>query len=132
MKIAAYDDDGIWGVGDNEEQARAEAEGFMRGCFVDDPDEAQAQIDALQIAPISDDLLAKATEVDRGGKITIDQIDFPHHLVDGVLVFDAERDEVIKADGGHDDDDDDDDDDGDDFDGDDEPVDTPPAGEPVA
>lgn len=56
-KIAAYDRDGIWGLGDTEEQARAEAEGSIRDMLPESMHEEE--IGKLQTAPVSEALLAQ-------------------------------------------------------------------------
>jgi hypothetical protein len=96
-KIAAYDDDGIWGVGDTEEQARAEAEGFVRECYTGDKEKGEEACRALKTAPVSDDLLARATA---GGELHINYTDYPFLLNDeGVLVFDEDKAEANDDDG---------------------------------
>lgn len=88
-KIAAYDDTGIWGVGDNEEQAKAEAEGFIKESMPED--EQQAEIDGLKTAPISDDMLALL--VDEDGNPSPCSIDDAPFIVDpdGTLIPDPEN-----------------------------------------
>jgi len=93
-KIACYDDDGIWGVGDIEEQARAEAEGFVRGCYPDDEEAANKAVADLKVAQISDDLINRAAgeEGTLSGRVTINYTDIPFKLdEDGVLVFDQDK-----------------------------------------
>lgn len=88
-KIAAYDDEGIWGVGDTEEQARAEAEGFIKDNV---PAESQqAEIDKLTFAPISDDLIALLVD-DEGNASPTSKDDAPFVLdPDGTLIPDPEN-----------------------------------------
>jgi hypothetical protein len=92
-KVAAYDDDGIWGMGDTEEQAKAKAESTIR----DDYEEADKLVAGLKIARIDQEFLAHITGAgkDEGPPYVCE-------LVDGVL--------VAKADGDGEEDDDDDDD----------------------
>ncbi len=78
-KIAAYDADGIWGVGDTEDQARAEADGFIRGLFDDPNDEvAESTIRALRCSPISDEMVGEMHLYGAGFEFFA--------LVDGMLV----------------------------------------------
>ena len=96
MKIAAYDDDGIWGIGDNEEQAKAEAERTIR----DDYEEADELIAGVKIAPISDEFLAYIIGAgkDEGSPYVCE-------LVDGVLIAKADGDEEEEEEDDGDDDD---------------------------
>lgn len=59
LKIAAYDQDGILGIGDNADQALAEAEGFLRD-HADNPDEC---LEKVKTAPVSDALLDEILRV---------------------------------------------------------------------
>lgn len=78
-KIAAYDADGIYGVGDTEEQARAEAAGYLREMFADPNDEAaERTIAGLRCAPIDAELLAEVHRCGSGYEVFA--------LADGVLV----------------------------------------------
>ena len=95
--IAAYDDDGIWGIGDTEEQAKAKAETTIR----DDYEEADELVAGLKIAPVNEEFL---THIRGDGKD--EGPPYVCELVDGVL--------VAKADGDEEEDDDDDDNDDDD------------------
>lgn len=91
VKIAAYDDDAIWGLGDNEDaaeaeaQARSEAEGFMRDSLPEDA--IEEAVAGLKTAPVADDLfdLTKAAE---GG----DDDPPAFKLDDGTLVIDEDID----------------------------------------
>jgi len=79
LKIAAYDADGIWGVGDNADQALAEAAGEIRDHFAD-PDDAAAErtIAGLKTAPVDDVLVADLHLYGAGFEYFA--------IVDGVLV----------------------------------------------
>ena len=105
-KIAAYDDDGIWGVGNTQEQAKAEAEGFLRDSFEEDEGEDGylAAIAALKFAPIADEFLAMITGYNVIG-IWASTEDFPYKLADGVLEFDADADIAADNDDGGDEED---------------------------
>jgi len=59
LKIAAYDKDGILGIGDTPEQALAEAEGFL----TDHADNPHTAISELKTAPVSDALLDEILRV---------------------------------------------------------------------
>ena len=91
-KIAAYDDDGIWGIGDTEEQAKAKAESTIRDGY----QEADELVAALKIAPINAEFLSHIT-----GHGKDEGLPYVCELVDGVL--------VAKADGDEEEDEDDDD-----------------------
>jgi hypothetical protein len=66
-KIAAYDADGIWGAGDNEDQARAEAAGYLHDLFEDPLDDVvERTVAGLRFAPISDELLEEVHAAGRG------------------------------------------------------------------
>jgi len=70
MKFAAYTEETIWAVEDSEAAARAEGEATMRETA------ASADVAALKVAPIDDDLveaLAKAEAAD--GEVLFDLID---------------------------------------------------------
>lgn len=101
MRLAAYDNEGIWGVGDTIEQARAEAEGFIIECFPDDPDGAKAAIEELKEAPISEDLLRRIitfNEADGPSKLFCNYTDLPYTIAaTGELVFDGDRAEADAA-----------------------------------
>ena len=96
-RIAAYGDDGIWGIGDTEEQAKAKAEATIR----DDYQEADELVAGLKIAPVNEEFL---THIRGDGKD--EGPPYVCELVDGVLVAKA------AGDGEEDDDDDNDDDNG--------------------
>jgi hypothetical protein len=93
--IAAYDDDGIWGIGPTREQAEAEAVGFLNTARIDNLDAAIAN---LKFAPISDDFLDDATGGDDTGEVTIARVDHPFKLDDeGVIVSDPDWDPAEQA-----------------------------------
>jgi hypothetical protein len=104
MKIAAYDEDGIWGVGDTAEKAIEEATGTLIDM------DAADDIPNLKTAPISDELLEKISNAD-DPKMAAPIAEFPFILnADGVLV----EDEPEEAEGEEEEDDDDDGEDDDD------------------
>jgi hypothetical protein len=74
-KYAIYDDDGIWGVGNTEEQARAEAKGF----FADGSSEEDARVlvQVMKCAPMSEEL---ASEISMDNMMDIEFVE-----IDGVL-----------------------------------------------
>jgi hypothetical protein len=113
MKIAAYDDDGIWGVGDTQEQADAEADGFLREAashtindvLTLDEEAYKSMKEEIKFAPVSDDYLERALADDPdtaegATRITINYSDYPFMLnEDGVLVFDEDKAEANEEDG---------------------------------
>ena len=63
-KFAAYDGKGIWGAGDTPEQARAEAEGFLRDKLAEDDPVLDIELAEIRVAAIGNELL---DEVIRAG-----------------------------------------------------------------
>lgn len=88
-KFAAYDDDGIWGVGDTQEQARAEAEGYLKDVLAG-TDEEETACNNLKTAPMSDDLLRAVLELDGCAPITDVMFSVDD---DGTLVLDNQDSE---------------------------------------
>lgn len=84
-KFAAYDDDGIWGVGDTAEQARGEAEGYLKDVLAG-TSEIDTALDDLKTAPMSDELLRVVLELDGCAPITDVQFS---RSDDGILTLDA-------------------------------------------
>ena len=64
MKIAAFEDATIWGIGDSESEAKTEAEGHIRDQLPDDL--IEVVIENLRTAPISDELLAEFVDTATG------------------------------------------------------------------
>ncbi len=69
MKFAAYTEETIWAVEDDEETARSEGEASME-------ENGAADVAALKIAPIDDDLVeALAAAEESGADVLFDLID---------------------------------------------------------
>ncbi|MFA5958366.1 hypothetical protein [Hyphomicrobium sp.] len=69
MKFAAYTEETIWAVEDDEETARSEGEASME-------ENGAADVAALKIAPIDDDLVeALAAAEESGTDVLFDLID---------------------------------------------------------
>lgn len=73
MKFAAYTDDTIWSVEDNEADARSEGEATMREMG------SEGRIAELKIAPIDEDLVAALETAEGSGQ------DVLFDLIDGEL-----------------------------------------------
>jgi hypothetical protein len=115
VKYAAYDDDGIWGVGDTEEQAKFEGEGFLKCTCTDaatkevDEEAFKRMAEELKIAKLSDDLFERIIAENAGtNDLTVHKSDVPFLLHDesGELVFD--EDYVPEEEEGEEEDDEDD------------------------
>jgi hypothetical protein len=69
MKFAAYTEETIWAVEDDEAAARSEGEATMR-------ENGSADIAALKIAPIDENLVEALTKAEEmGGDVLFDLID---------------------------------------------------------
>jgi hypothetical protein len=69
MKFAAYTEETIWAVEDDEAAARSEGEASMR-------ENGSADIAALKIAPIDENLVEALTQAEEtGGDVLFDLID---------------------------------------------------------
>ena len=73
MKFAAYTEETIWAVEDSEETARSEGEATMQEMG------ASAEVAALKVAPIDDDLVEALAEAETSGA------DVLFDLIDGEL-----------------------------------------------
>ena len=83
MKVAAYNEEGIWGVGATAEEAMSLGQKTLR-----DSEATDAEIASLHTAPINDDLVAAITVMEGGGA------DVSFDLEDGVLVISDGHDEA--------------------------------------
>jgi hypothetical protein len=69
MKFAAYTEESIWAVADDEATARAEGEEAVR-------EEGSGDVSALKVAPIDDNLVeAIASAEETGEEVLFDLID---------------------------------------------------------
>ena len=73
MKFAAYTEETIWAVEDSEETARSEGEATMQEMG------ASAEVAALKVAPIDDELVEALAEAETSGA------DVLFDLIDGEL-----------------------------------------------
>ena len=84
MKVAAYNEEGIWGIGATAEEAMSLGQKTLR-----ESEATDAEIASLHTAPINDDLVAAIAVMESGGA------DASFDLEDGVLVMsDAAADEA--------------------------------------
>ncbi len=75
MKIAAYNEDGIWGVGASADEALSLGRKTLQ-----ESEATDAEIASLQTAEITDDLVAAIAVMESGGA------DVGFDLEDGILV----------------------------------------------
>ncbi|HVJ79322.1 MAG TPA: hypothetical protein VM620_15955 [Hyphomicrobium sp.] len=69
-KFAAYTEETIWSIEDTEEDARAEGEATMQEV------DASADVAALKVAPIDEDLVAALEEAETSGaEVLFDLVD---------------------------------------------------------
>jgi len=73
MKFAAYTEETIWAIADSEGEARSEGEATMQEM------EASADVAALKVAPIDEDLVEALAEAENSGE------DVLFDLIDGEL-----------------------------------------------
>ncbi len=87
--IAAYDDEGIWGVGDTAEKAREEALGFINEYIPES--QRETEIAKLKFAQMSEELVEALDELVEdydGVAINIDDLAFTLDPATGELVPD--------------------------------------------
>ena len=73
MKFAAYTEETIWAVEETEEEARSEGEAAMQELG------SAAEVSALKVAPIDDDLVEALAQAETSGE------DVLFDLIDGEL-----------------------------------------------
>jgi hypothetical protein len=82
MKVAAYNEDGIWGVGASADEALR-----IGRTTLQESEATEAEIASLQTAQITDDLVAAIAVMESGGA------DVGFDLEDGILVVSNDTEE---------------------------------------
>lgn len=97
-KIAAYDDDGIWGVGDDESTAKQKASDYLNDLLASD--ELADAMDDLKFAPMSADLYDKLVALDTNEAADKDDLPFVVSESGELVSDDSDSDDVAEEEEG--------------------------------